>query len=188
MRNLLKNLYTTFESNAEKMLTPHEQNVADSVFHFLNHELEEMKAIIIEEVNAQKKEEKDPSPVPRTNYDVEKMEKVFNLVTSVSMGINFLSVQTSQIIMQRGQSSMAKMMLTPQELCYVRGKRKLDPSTIAPVHPHEVKEYSGNFPPSFKQSMKRIHALLDQENVFAIFAPVYPLLGKSLQNLYVITS
>lgn len=188
MRNLLKNLYTTFESNTEKMLTPQEHMLADSAFHFLNHEIEEMKNIILEEENAQKEEAKNPSDIPRINFDINKMQKVLNLVKSVSMSINLLSVKTTKIIMERSKSNIAKIMLSPEELCYVRGTRKIDPASIPPVHPHEVFEFRGNFPESFKRSMKRINALIDQERLFATFAPVYPQLGKNLQYLYVITS
>jgi hypothetical protein len=36
--------------------------------------------------------------------------------------------------------------------------------------------------------MSKVHNLIEQENIFATFAPVNQQLGKSLQFLYIITS
>lgn len=187
MKNFLKNLYTKFEKNSEHVLTPQEQAIADSVNIFLSHEINEMKNIIIEEQNAQKESEKDPESTGRPQYDIETMTEVLSVLGTVHMSIGMLISMTAQAVMSRSQSNIARVMLTPQDLCHAKSERKLDMSTISPVHPHEIQMYKGNFPESFKISMRRIHKLIEQENVFGVFAPIYPLLGKSIQKLYIIT-
>lgn len=187
MKNFLKNLYTKLEKENQKMLTPHEQTIADSIYIFLSHEINEMSNIIVEEEKAQKEAMENPDLSGRTHYDLNRMKNILDIVNAVNLSIGMLIAKTSENVMQRSKSNIAKLIMTPQDLCHARSERKLDMSTISPIHPHEIQDYKGAVPEPFKMSMKRIHSLIDQENVFGVFAPIYPLLGKNIQKLYIIT-
>ena len=188
MRNLLKNIFTKFEAGTKHMLTVDEKNVADTFINFIQHELYEMENLIIEEKNIQEEDAANPPAVPRKYYNTDKMTRITNLMKSIIISMNRLSSETTRIQNERSQSTLAHMMLTPEQFCHVRGSRKLDPSSLTPVHPHEVQHYMGDYPIAFKSCSKRVNSIIEQENIFAIFAPVNLELGKSIQALFVITS
>jgi len=188
MKNLLRNLFTTFESNTQEMLTPQEQHVADTAINFLLQEYHEMSMIIEEEKRAQKEEKIESILIKRQQYDIAPMESIIGVIDAVIISLRRLSAETSQMVLNRSQSNLAKMMLTPEQMCHVKGSRKFDVSTLSPIHPHQISAFKGNFPPSFVNDMSKVHNLIEQENIFATFAPVNQQLGKSLQFLYIITS
>jgi hypothetical protein len=161
--------------------------LAESTIWFLETELVELNYIISEEQKAQDDDERNPPLVPREHFDIEKMKKFVWLIESIINGLNFLSSRTNQLMQQRSRSSIAKIVMTPEQMCEVRGTRKLDMSAFPPIMPHEIQDVIGKVPLKFKQQARKIHQWIEQENVFGSLGPVFPPLGKNIQQLYVIT-
>ena len=187
LKNILTNLYSKLESNTEYTLTPTEQMLADSSIWFFESELVELNYIISEEKKAQEDDEKNPPIVPREKFDLEKMQKFVWLIESVINGLNFLSSRTNQLMQQRSRSTIVRTIMTPEQMCNVRGTRKLDMSAFPPVMPHEIQDVIGKVPIKFKQQAQKIHRWIEQENLFGSIGPIFPPLGKNIQQLYVIT-